>query len=88
MIILLRLYATVPGRGGSSTVKVPDYLDDFHYNQTKLAAPCPFCRTEVAYEGETYAAKDPVFFRFLNPKPVSLSFLLDFVVTAEGFNSL
>ncbi|MCX8524708.1 RHS repeat-associated core domain-containing protein, partial [Chryseobacterium formosus] len=88
---LRKKYATVPGRGGSSTVKITDYLDGFHYNQTQLAAPCPFCRTEVAYERDAYVAKDPIILEPvdpLNPKPpLGPAFLLDFVITAEGFYS-
>jgi len=84
---LRKKYATVPGRGGSSTVKITDYLDGFHYNQTELVAPCLWCRTEVAYEKEAYVMKDIILPDPLDPKPTIPRFLLDFVVTSEGFYS-
>jgi len=85
---LRKSFSSIPQRGGSTTIKITDYLDGFHYNQTDmLSPPCFGCPIVLAYEKDAYATKDTVFPGPLDPKPVSPAFLLDFVVTAEGFYS-
>ena len=83
-----KYFSSIPQRGGSTTIKITDYLDGFHYNQTELVSPpCFGCPIEFAYERNAYTKKDPIFPGPLDPKPNTPGFSLDFVVTAEGFYS-
>ncbi|SHM74158.1 RHS repeat-associated core domain-containing protein, partial [Chryseobacterium polytrichastri] len=77
-----KTYSSGGGRGQSITNKYTDYLDGFQYNFSETVAPCPWCRTSVAYEAEAF--RDPGLF---DPIPGTLDWQLDFVPTSEGFYS-
>ncbi|SHM73984.1 RHS repeat-associated core domain-containing protein, partial [Chryseobacterium polytrichastri] len=77
-----KTYSSGGGRGQSTTNKYTDYLDGFQYSFSETVAPCPWCRTSVAYEAEAF--RDPGLF---DPIPGTLDWQLDFVPTSEGFYS-
>ncbi|SHM70878.1 RHS repeat-associated core domain-containing protein [Chryseobacterium polytrichastri] len=77
-----KTYSSGGGRGQSITNKYTDYLDGFQYSFSETVAPCPWCRTSVAYEAEAF--RDPGIF---DPIPGTLDWQLDFVPTSEGFYS-
>jgi RHS repeat-associated protein len=77
-----KTFTTGGGRGQATSYKYTDYLDGFQYSFAETVQPCLWCRTSVAYEQQAFT--DPVA---LDPTPISLGWLLDFVPTAEGFYS-
>ncbi|GEJ43567.1 DUF6443 domain-containing protein [Chryseobacterium sp. ON_d1] len=75
-----KTYTTGGGKGQPTVNKMTDYLDGFQYNGTESIAPCPWCRTEFAYEEQAF--KGPI----LDPE-ITKGWTLGFVSTAEGFYS-
>jgi len=84
---LRKIYSSGGGRGQSTTNNITDYLDGFHYSYNETVAPCPWCRTEVAYEEQAYQQRDIILPPGGLHPPSAPSWLLNFVFTTEGFYS-
>ncbi|MGD1318724.1 DUF6443 domain-containing protein [Chryseobacterium sp. 2R14A] len=75
------------GRGQPVTKTITDYLDGFHYSKIENISPCPWCRTEVAYEQQAFEKDIIIVPVDPNLPPLTQPWTLDFVPTSEGYYS-
>lgn len=75
------------GRGQPTINTITDYLDGFNYRSTETISPCLWCRTEVAYEEQSFRQKDIIIEPLDPTKPLPSGWRLDYVSTGEGFYS-